>query len=443
MDFQGLVDCIDRPCAVMSVSKKDRSVRVECSNQHFKNVTPPPHTDGILYYEHTPRNPKFEDFCYHAAILRETGHVYVEHPSGMIDQMAIPLACEDAEKGYCQFSFEITENAEPRRLATVSVDAAEFAVRASLTLMEAEDFKASVQAVLQDALSISGAHNSRIFLLDHKNRSFRIFCEATNSLDIHKHNEALTYDFIQAWGRAIGDSNALLLTTKEEFDRLEEIAPEWLSNLRSFDVKSLVLLPLRRSKQLIGYVDFVNFDPRTSADVKELAELITVYLAAEISNHQLMEQLTEMSTSDALTGLKNRLAMLRRMSELGNSGFGLINLDLNGLKRVNDEQGHDAGDRLLVLAAEALTKFFYQNDVFRTGGDEFIVLIPGITREVFQRKVVKFREAMVKNQEVRFAIGTCWSDGSLDVNSAFRMADDAMYADKKAYYKQNPQLGRR
>ena len=443
MDFQGLVDCIDRPCAVMSVGKKDRSVRVECSNQHFKNVTPPPHTDGILYSAHTPRNPKFEDFCYHAAILRQTGHVYVEHPGGMIDQMVIPLTIDDEEKGYCQFSFEITETAEPRRLATVSVDAAEFAVRASLTLMEAEDFKASVQTVLQDALSISGAHNSRIFLLDHKNRSFRIYCEATNSLDIHRHNEALSYDFIRDWEKAIGDSNALLLTTGEEFDKLEEISPEWLDNLRHFNVKSLVLLPLRRSRELIGFVDFINFDPRTSAVVKELAELITVYLAAEISNHQLMEQLTDLSTSDTLTGLKNRRSMLRRMGELGSGSFGLINLDLNGLKRVNDDQGHDAGDRLLIMAAEALTKFFYYNDAFRTGGDEFIVLISGIPQEVFQRKVAKFREAMEKNREVSFAIGTCWSDGTLDVNTAFRMADDAMYADKKAYYRQNPQLGRR
>ena len=446
MDYQALVNCVDRPCAVMSVEKKKDSpgVRIVCANQQFKDITPEDSTyyDGMYYYDHMPRNLKFEDFCYHAAVLGETGHVYVEYPTGWIDQMVIPLKSDNEELGYCQFAFELTENAEPQRLATVSVDLTQFAIRSSINLMSSENFKEGVRAVLREALDISGAHNSRIFLLDHKNRSFRIYCEAQSSLGIRRENKALSYDFINTWGECVGDSNALLLITQKDFEEVGKISPEWLENLRGFDVQSLVLLPLRRGKKIFGFVDFVNFDTRTASDVKELAELITVYLAAEISNHQLMDKLEEMSTSDALTGLKNRTAMLRRMENMSSECFGVINLDLNGLKRVNDTGGHDAGDRLLVAAAEALKKIFYFSDIYRTGGDEFIVLIPGITKESFDRKLERFRAAAEKNEEPSFAMGASWSDGSVDLATAFRLADDAMYENKKEYYRLHPELRR-
>jgi diguanylate cyclase (GGDEF)-like protein len=64
----------------------------------------------------------------------------------------------------------------------------------------------------------------------------------------------------------------------------------------------------------------------------------------------------------------------------------VVNLDLNGLKLVNDRDGHEAGDRLLVRVGELLRKVFYDEDVYRTGGDEFIVIIEGISEAVFERK---------------------------------------------------------
>ena len=109
---------------------------------------------------------------------------------------------------------------------------------------------------------------------------------------------------------------------------------------------------------------------------------------------------------------------------------------------MNDTGGHDAGDRLLIMAAEALKKAFYFSDIFRTGGDEFIVILPGIDRETFYRKLERFRYIVGNNPDLSFAMGVCWSDGSVDITTAFRVADEAMYEDKKAYYRRNPHLRR-
>ena len=69
MDYQSFVDCVDRPCAVLSVEKEavEPRVRVVSANRYFKEISAETYYDGVPYYELFPKNLKFEDFCYHAA----------------------------------------------------------------------------------------------------------------------------------------------------------------------------------------------------------------------------------------------------------------------------------------------------------------------------------------------------------------------------------------
>ena len=447
MDYQTMADSIALPCAILSVEKTAEGlcgeIRVVCSNARFKEIAGPACHDGALYQELVPKNLKFEDFCFRSAILGERRHVYVEHKAvgGWIDQQAIPMLPVNDNLGCCQFTFELTPKAEYRRMASVSMDTAEAAIKASITLMGAEDFREGVRTVLNDTMIMSGAHNSRLFLLDHKNRMISVFCETVGPQGIRRHNDGLNYDLIETWEKHI-DGSAMLVTKPGDIEALEKENPAWVANLKEYGVHSLALLPLRREKETFGFVDFVNFDVSKTAQVKELAELIAIYLGAEISSHLLMERLEEMSTTDPLTGLRNRVAMLRKMEMINGGEYGVINLDLNGLKTMNDTQGHEAGDRLLVAAAEALKKVYYYNDIYRTGGDEFIVLIPGIGRESFERKLRRFRAVTAKDGELSFAIGAFWSDGSEDIATAFRNADMDMYRDKEEFYRQNPSLRR-
>lgn len=211
-------------------------------------------------------------------------------------------------------------------------------------------------------------------------------------------------------------------------------------------VESLVLIPLRRGKDVIGYLYTLNFDTAKVVEVKELMELMSLVLGAEIYNHLLLQKLETLSQVDTLTGLGNRRAMKKRMelvSRRENTPFGIVNIDLNGLKTVNDRDGHEAGDRLLIQAGEILRKVFYQEDLFRTGGDEFIVITDSISLDTFYKKLDRLRGDVMKNTDVSFAIGEYWSDGTTDIKTAFRIADERMYADKQAFYERNPALRRK
>jgi diguanylate cyclase (GGDEF)-like protein len=238
------------------------------------------------------------------------------------------------------------------------------------------------------------------------------------------------------------------LQEKQALDmaELEKLDPDWVRSMRRGGVTSLVLVPLRRDNSIIGYLYVVNFDVTKIVEVKEMTELMAFFLTSEIVNYLLVNKLDHISKIDALTGINNRRAMIERMKDLtvacGTVPFGVVNIDLNGLKTVNDLQGHEAGDRLLIQAGEILRKVFYDEDLFRTGGDEFVVITSDISRETFEHKVERLRRDVLKNSEVSFAVGTFWTDGSVDVTTAFRNADERMYADKQLFYEIHPELRR-
>ena len=214
--------------------------------------------------------------------------------------------------------------------------------------------------------------------------------------------------------------------------------------MRDNHITSLVLIPLRRGKQVVGYMYVINYDVEKTVEVKELVELMSFFLGSEIYNHILLQKLEELSQVDVLTGAFNRRAMINRIREIsaGRHPYGVISIDLNGLKTVNDKEGHEAGDRLLIQAGELFKKVFYQDDVFRTGGDEFVIICSEIDQETFNRKVQRLNKDVKKNG-VACAVGCYWSDSGMDMKTSFRYADEMMYADKKAFYDRNPDLKRR
>lgn len=446
MDFQAFVDSVGAACAVLSVERTMveghcGEIRIVKANQLYRDTMGPRFYENMPYHELVPKDIKFEDYCYRAAILGQRMHWYVETKAMncWTDASMIPMVSDDFEVGYCQFIFEFTPVAEAERMAEVSVDTAERVIKSCITLIGAEDFRTGVGEVLEDIIAVSNAFCCRVQLIDHKKKTTANFCERFRPDPAFRPDPTkgvFSYELVNSWESVIGVSNAVLVKDEHDIRALAAANPAWAESLRDYNIESLLLIPLRQRHEVIGYLYIVNYDVEKVVELKELVELVSFFLGVEISNHMLMDRLEEMSRIDALTGLNNRYAMLQRMSDLREerTPFGVINMDLNGLKDVNDTQGHDAGDRLLVQAAEILRKVFYQQDIYRTGGDEFIVIARDISRETFDAKVARLRGDVCKNSAVSFAVGAYWSDGDKDVAAAFRKADQRMYADKQRYY---------
>ena len=110
---------------------------------------------------------------------------------------------------------------------------------------------------------------------------------------------------------------------------------------------------------------------------------------------------------------------------------------MNGLKRINDEQGHIAGDALIKRAAGILTKVFTPSCVFRAGGDEFVIIVDDIEQESFFEEVRKMKDILAKENGIAIAVGYKWAESAMNLNETVKKADEAMYENKQRFYREN------
>ena len=127
---------------------------------------------------------------------------------------------------------------------------------------------------------------------------------------------------------------------------------------------------------------------------------VYVFGSRDISERKRAEEnLNYLSIHDSLTGLHNRFLFeeeLRRFSTGRFDPIGIVMCDLDGLKLVNDNLGHDVGDRLLITAASFLKEQFRSSDIVaRIGGDEFAVLLPDCPAEMIKEIFGRLKQAMI------------------------------------------------
>jgi diguanylate cyclase (GGDEF)-like protein len=173
-------------------------------------------------------------------------------------------------------------------------------------------------------------------------------------------------------------------------------------------------------------------------------DLVQVALT-DISARKKAESYLEfLGKHDALTKLRNRAFYDDEISRLNRRGpfpVGVLIIDLNGLKQVNDEFGHNAGDALLRRAGEALKKALGESmQAARVGGDEFACLLPRFgesevaTLTESLRMVVELNNQFYTGPRLSLAVGSAVCEKAGELDRALRAADDAMYAAKRAHY---------
>ena len=161
----------------------------------------------------------------------------------------------------------------------------------------------------------------------------------------------------------------------------------------------------------------------------------------DVTERMLLEQrLTEMGYRDALTGLYNRGYFeeeLKRLDRRRSGTVGLVIVDVDGLKVINDALGHDAGDELLKRTARTLTECFRQEDLIaRIGGDEFAVLLNDVALEDLRqsgRRIMSMVEEDNCGNPPALSLSLGYAAGediATPMRELFRAADDNMYRDR-------------
>ncbi len=178
------------------------------------------------------------------------------------------------------------------------------------------------------------------------------------------------------------------------------------------------------------------------ASVSPLNDNSVIWVARDITDRKLMEEASHfIGTHDILTKLYNRTFFEEELSRLENSRLfpvSVLMIDVDGLKIINDNQGHSAGDEILRRTGNVLLKSFRTEDmVARIGGDEFVVVLPKTDEKAAEsalERIDHFLELDNKNNsnELKISVGiaTCYEQGTF--TATVKQADDRMYQNKRS-----------
>ena len=150
----------------------------------------------------------------------------------------------------------------------------------------------------------------------------------------------------------------------------------------------------------------------------------------------------DMATTDALTGVRNKYSYSETEAALNEKiknreiqKLAVAVCDINGLKQVNDTRGHTAGDQLIKEACALICEYFAHGAVFRTGGDEFVVILQGDACDSLHDVISALNrraEANIKENAVVVAVGgSALEEEDQRLHDVFERADQKMYVRKK------------
>ena len=154
---------------------------------------------------------------------------------------------------------------------------------------------------------------------------------------------------------------------------------------------------------------------------------------------ELNDKLSIIANYDALTGTLNRNSYHTRLEELSRTKYtslACIYIDVNGLHEVNNRLGHSAGDLMLKTVADTLHHVFSHQDIYRIGGDEFVVFCLDRKEQDVIDKMQAIRQTL-KGHGYEISAGIDWRDVNVSVMTMINVAEAAMQKDKQRYYQEN------
>ena len=225
----------------------------------------------------------------------------------------------------------------------------------------------------------------------------------------------------------------------DDVEQLQKTNPAAYATLHAQEITSLIAAPIFLDNKLAGYIGIDNYDSEKIKNSSYLLLSMSIFLSYAIRHRNHVDMLHRLSYHDLLTNALNRNAFMDVLSQFRPGQYasaGIIYIDINGMKEINDFYGHHQGDKILITTVAKVFNLFKPDELFRIGGDEFVIITYDLTETDFYEKFNLLRNIFCEKTNLPFSIatGSCWVKSPSDLNSLLQQADSAMYADKKKFY---------
>ena len=222
-----------------------------------------------------------------------------------------------------------------------------------------------------------------------------------------------------------------------DIEKYRKVSENMYNVLKPQGINTLVTAPLILNGEYIGFFGLDNPPTEMMNEISEIIRLLMFFLSGLVKSRDDHRRLLDYSYHDALTGAGNRRAIREFEQEVLDTSrpYGYVMCDINGLKSVNDTEGHEAGDDLIRTVSSCLTEVFGGENVYRLGGDEFAAYVYEDTREAFDAKIEQIR-SLIRDNGYHVAIGYSFApSGDPDLKARKIEADNRMYDEKREFYK--------
>lgn len=200
-----------------------------------------------------------------------------------------------------------------------------------------------------------------------------------------------------------------------------------------------IAIPVESDLNLLGVVFIKNPNKSLLKVLEPAIKTIQKLLSGSIELKKMHIELSNVSSIDTLTGLKNRKQMLVDINNLSlQNRIGVIFLNVNALKEINTERGTKFGDEILIKTASLLKQLMPDNkNIYRIGGDEFVAIHTAIDEAEFCVLSDMLKAFMISEKGFSVSVGTNWEKSGILIQKAINLAESDMYTEKKSYYRNN------
>lgn len=209
--------------------------------------------------------------------------------------------------------------------------------------------------------------------------------------------------------------------------------------IRQQGIQRIIIVPLIRDDKMVGCIGLDNLSIHLFDNAATFLETLSYFIMLAMHRNENEKALYQLSYLDTLTSFYNRNRYMQDIAEIedNDTSIGIVYVDVNGLKEINDHLGHDAGDNLLKKCSKIIRASYMTSSCYRIGGDEFVIICKGISESEFHTSVLQLKHNF-EQSDCKAAIGYKWESNCSDIEMTIKKADEFMYADKKEFYHNNP-----
>lgn len=228
-----------------------------------------------------------------------------------------------------------------------------------------------------------------------------------------------------------------------DVEKIKDTFPIGYELLSKQGIRNIIWVPIMKNGKVSGTIGLDNQDLGMAEAAVPFMKTIQYFLSLTMQRNENEKMLFELSQIDKLTSFYNRNRFIQDVSEFKErkDSVGVVYLDINGLKEINDSFGHDAGDRLIKECANIMKGRKPSKHLYRIGGDEFVIIYLDVAEGFFYDSVQLLKNDFEKSK-CQAAIGCKWNENCTHIEEIIKQADELMYNDKKRFYQGHHATGR-